>query len=100
MLAEILFRNHDTKKRLCLFDTFEGMPDADPDKDFHKQGDFADTSLAAVKRLVGHEDLVSYYAGVIPDSFSALESSQIALAHIDVDIYKSVLDCCKFISQG
>jgi O-methyltransferase len=97
MLAEILFRNHDTKKRLCLFDTFEGMPDADPDKDFHKQGDFADTSLAAVKRLVGHEDLVSYYAGVIPDSFSALESSQIALAHIDVDIYKSVLDCCKFI---
>lgn len=97
MLAEILFRNSNAKKRLCLFDTFEGMPDPDPDRDFHKRGDFADTSLAAVKHSVGHEDLVSYYAGTIPDSFSALEYSQIALAHVDVDIYKSVLECCKFI---
>jgi O-methyltransferase len=34
-----------TKTKIHLFDTFQGMPDADPEKDFHKKGDFGDTSL-------------------------------------------------------
>ena len=35
--------------RLYLFDTFDGMPEVDEEKDsFHKRGDFNDTSLQSV----------------------------------------------------
>jgi O-methyltransferase len=97
MLAQIIFEKNVANKRLCLFDTFEGMPETDPEKDIHKRGDFSDTSLAAVRERVGHDDLVSFYPGLIPNTFHGLEESDIALAHIDVDIYKSVSECCKFI---
>jgi O-methyltransferase len=33
----------------------------------------------------------------LPDTFSGLESHCIAFAHIDVDIYRSVIDSIKFI---
>ena len=97
MLAEIISRKSDGKKRLFLFDSFKGMPATSPTKDFHRQGDFSDTSLDAVRKTVGHDDLVHYREGFIPDTFQGLENSEIALAHVDVDIYKSVLDCCEFI---
>jgi O-methyltransferase len=97
MLAEIVFKKSKHHKRLRLFDTFEGMPDADSGRDLHKRGDFSDTSLAAVKDSVRHDNLVSYYPGFIPDTFQRLEDSKIALAHVDVDTYQSVLDCSRFI---
>ena len=84
-------------KRLYLFDTFEGMPVTDADKDWHKKGDFADTSLEAVTSYIGHGDLCVVRKGLIPATFTGLESAQIAFAHIDVDIYKSIIDCLQFI---
>jgi O-methyltransferase len=98
MLAEIIARvASGPKHRLHLFDTFSGMPDTDPDKDIHRRGDFGDASLDEVRGVVGHEELVLYHQGFIPETFRTLDSSQISLAHIDVDIYQSVLDCCRFI---
>jgi O-methyltransferase len=82
---------------LFLFDTFKGMPETSPTKDHHKQGDFSNTSLEAVRKAVGHEDFVQYREGFIPETFQGLENSEIALAHVDVDIYRSVMDCCTFI---
>jgi O-methyltransferase len=96
MLAGIL-RDHCSWKRLFLFDTFEGMPEADAERDLHKKGDFADTSLEAVAQYIGEPQLCVYCKGFIPDTFAGLESIKIAFAHIDVDIYKSVLDCLQFI---
>lgn len=95
MLAEILVRQSGS--RLRLFDTFAGMPEPDPTRDTHKAGDFADTSLEAVQREVRHDQLVSYHKGFIPDTFRGLDNSRISFAHVDVDIYRSVLDCCQFI---
>lgn len=95
MLAEIIANT--TTKRLRLFDTFSGMPETDPDKDYHRKGDFADTSLAAVKQRVGDKNTISYHQGFIPDTFAGLENETLAFAHIDVDIYQSVMDCCEFI---
>jgi O-methyltransferase len=97
MLAQIISEKSKDHKKLCLFDTFTGMPDTDQVKDRHRRGDFADTSLIAVREFVRHDDLVSYYPGFIPDTFRGLENSIIAFAHVDVDIYRSVLDCCQFI---
>ena len=98
MVAEILEKKSTGgTKYLHLFDTFEGMPSTDPERDFHLEGDFADTSIESVKAMVGHASLVKYHQGLIPKSFEGLEDRPIAFAHIDVDIYRSILDCCAFI---
>jgi len=97
LLAELLAERRATSSKLHLFDTFEGMPDTDPERDVHRAGDFADTSLAAVQKRVGRKNLVVFHKGFIPDTFKGMEDVQIAFAHVDVDIYRSVWDCCAFI---
>lgn len=93
LLAE---RLDDSRKTLRLFDTFGGMPTTGPE-DLHGEGDFSDTSLASVREHVGHADRVKYYPGQMPGTFDASDDSPIAFAHIDVDIYRSILDCCAHI---
>ena len=83
-------------RRVHLFDTFEGMPSTDPTKDEHRKGDFSDTSLEAVKRNLAGLENVQFYPGFFPDSAPPIASLRFSLAHIDVDIYHSVLDCCEF----
>lgn len=98
MLAELIDRAAATPgKTLRLFDTFAGMPTTDRGRDFHNKGDFSDTSLAAVKAVVGKRSFVEYEPGFIPDTFAGQASVRIAFAHVDVDIYQSVMDCCSFI---
>lgn len=96
MIAAFLKQNMPSK-RLFLFDTFEGMPETDENVDWHKEGDFSNTSLEAVADYVGYSDSCTFRRGLIPDTFIGLESAAIAFAHIDVDIYKSVIDCMKFV---
>lgn len=96
MLAALL-ADKGKSRRLFLFDTFEGMPETDAAEDLHKKGDFADTSVEAVTAYVGHGDLCVVRKGFIPETFAGLEPAQIALAHIDVDIYQSIIDCLVFI---
>jgi O-methyltransferase len=93
LLAERLSSNPRTFR---LFDTFEGMPETDSARDLHKAGDFSDTSLEAVRSVVGG-NFVQFHKGLIPATFSGLESARIAFAHVDVDIYSAVLACCEFI---
>jgi len=97
MLAEFLCLNARPEVKLHLFDTFAGMPETDRNVDVHKKGDFSDTSLAAVKQLVGIGERVEFHPGWIPESFQGMPDRPIALAHVDVDIYRSVWDCCEFI---
>jgi O-methyltransferase len=98
MLARVIADSpHGRGTKLHLFDTFAGMPETDPAKDWHKAGDFSDTTLAAVRARVGHDESVIYHAGDIPQTFSGLRDSLISFAHIDVDIYQAVTDCCHFI---
>ena len=98
LLLSDLIKSSNAKKKLRLFDTFEGMPTTNPDKDlFHNKGDFSDTSIEAISGLFEKTDNVELHAGYIPDTFKNLDESKIAFAHVDVDIYKSVLDCCNFI---
>jgi O-methyltransferase len=92
-----LLAEHGPAKKLYLFDTFERMPETDADRDRHRKGDFSDTTLEAVTRYVGHEDLCVVRKGFIPDTFAGLESARIALAHIDVDLYASIIACLQFI---
>jgi O-methyltransferase len=98
LLAELIeMQRASVGTTLRLFDTFEGMPETDKRVDLHNQGDFADTSLKAVHKLIGQRGHVVFHPGWIPETFGGMEDSIIALAHIDVDIYRSVRDSCEFI---
>lgn len=83
-------------RSIRLFDSFKGMPETDEKRDVHKAGDFADTSLEAVRSLVG-SDAVTYHAGFIPKTFENLEVDRIAFAHIDLDLHDAIYESCKFI---
>lgn len=82
---------------LRLFDSFEGMPATDNALDLHRQGDFGDTGLEAVMALVGAEPWIDFRKGWIPATFAGLEGASVRMAHVDVDLYQSVLDSCEHI---
>ena len=96
MLAAYL-KDHCPDKKIILFDTFEGMPPTDAEKDFHKCGDFSDTDVDSVRSFVGAGDRCIIKKGFIPDTFEGLEQATISFAHIDLDIYRSILDSLEFI---
>lgn len=82
---------------LRLFDSFEGLPETRNPLDLHSGTDFNDTSLEQVRETVGPEDWIDFRKGWIPASFAGLENARIRLAHIDVDLFQPILDCCEFI---
>jgi O-methyltransferase len=99
LLAWILASGNAEASRLHLFDTFAGMPKTCiPDRDYHKPGDFSDTSLGEVqKRLGRHASLCVFHPGVIPKTFAEVaDVAQYSFVHVDVDIYPAVRDCCQW----
>jgi len=84
-------------KTVHLFDTFCGMPEVNATKDnHHKKGDFAGTSLDAVQKYLADCLNVIIHPGFFPDTAQELSNRAFSFVHIDVDIYQSTLDCCKF----
>jgi hypothetical protein len=78
-------------KPLHLFDTFEGMPKVRADVDHHAAGDFADTSLEAVRQYLGGFKQIYFHKGFFPDSAKDLLPQPITFSfvHLDADIYES-----------
>lgn len=85
-------------KTLRLFDSFEGLPEPDSDKDQGLEaGLFKSASADAVRRLVGAGGVdLEMHVGFMPGTFAGLEDKRFSLVHIDVDLYQSTLDCCEF----
>lgn len=97
LIASVLKEKKDNEKKLLLFDTFSGMPaKADKDPSGHKTGDFKDVSLDSVKRYLDDFPFIDYYPGVIPETFVKVHINTFAFVHIDVDLYQSAMDCCRF----
>lgn len=95
--ARLLAELAATERRTVhLFDTFTGMPETDPDKDWHRSGDFDDTSESAVRAFLAGFPGVEFHAGVFPATATAVEDRRFAFVHIDADIYTSVRDSCEF----
>jgi len=78
---------HD--RHLYLFDTFSGFDARDlRDGDEHRSAQFQDTSLDAVRRLVGNETHTTYVQGYFPESLTpAAERATYAVVHVDCDLY-------------
>lgn len=89
-------------KSLHLFDTFEGLPDGTTKTEKIVYGKKRKKrqyhcSLESVSGYLNGYDNVSYYKGFFPDSAVNLDPKlRFAFVHMDVDLYKSTLDCLKF----
>lgn len=70
------------------YDTFEGIPEATNDLDnFHRKGDFS-ASFEDVKSACDRLPNITLVKGIYPTS-DTIRPNNIALAHVDVDIYES-----------
>jgi O-methyltransferase len=98
MLAQLIQdADTSTRRSLHLFDTFSGMPKTLKDRDYHREGDFGDTSLKEVAGRFSETAPVAFHAGLVPQSFAGLEQLRFSLVHCDLDIYQAVLDCASFV---
>jgi O-methyltransferase len=96
LLAKIIGgQNNLPKKTLHLFDTFQGMPEVNTEKDFHRKGDFSDTSLETVRSRLAIFPWTVLHPGTVPSTFQHISGTKICFAHVDVDIYESVFSCCE-----
>lgn len=86
-------------KELHLFDTFDGIPFADPIRDSHRQGDFKAEESHTKQNVLRHalHNLPYFHAGLLPDTFAGMEHSRIAFCHVDLDTYQSYKDCLPFV---
>lgn len=93
--AKLICEAKGTKK-LFLFDTFEGLPDIDQiDKSDWKKGQFA-SNIVRVKNYLAEYNNVFFYKGLFPSTAKPLVKHIFSFVHLDVDIYKSTLDCLDF----
>jgi O-methyltransferase len=86
-----------TSKRVRLYDTFSGFPEGtENDPSGHKAGGFGNASLQAVKAYLSDFPSVEYAPGVIPETFNHTDKETYCFVHVDVDLYRSVYDCCVY----
>ena len=91
-----LTANTVPQKKFYLFDTFLGMPETHPEFDFHKKGEFAQTSIDSVKEFLKPCRNIEFRQGFFPQTTKGLEDKKFSFVHIDVDIYQSVKDGLEF----
>lgn len=82
---------------IYLFDTFEGLPPTGDFDNYHKTGDFSDTSFKEVSAIFEPFPNVSVYKGCFPEENSeAIAGKKFKLVHLDVDTYQSHIECLEF----
>lgn len=94
-------------KRLCLFDSFNGLstPDVLDGSWWHK-GDLQSTVVDVTENLkpIGDYSFIDIYEGWIPDRFDEVEDRTFCFVHIDVDLAQPTLSAVEFfypkLSQG
>jgi len=90
----------DGTRILHICDSFLGLPAITWQDNFHRAGDFANTSEAQVSQ--GLEVLGVHFqihSGFFCETLPHLDHLRFSLAHIDVDLYQSVKDCLVFCYQ-
>jgi len=92
----LLLAKSNPRKHLYLFDTFDGMP-AVSEHDLHHKGDFKDTSIEHIEKLLIGCSNYSVHKGLFPqDTSDVIKDEQFSLVHLDCDIYSSVKESLEF----
>lgn len=92
----------DPSRILYACDSFEGLPETSPEDKVegggHSRGDFSDTSLEAVQKLLEPYKNVEFLKGFFPRSakHDVMEVMDYSFVHIDVDLYQPTLDSLNF----
>jgi len=89
-----LLKSTGQDKVIYACDTFEGMPDTNPDIDMHHAGDFSDTSAEPIMeraKSLGLDRHLVLVKGRFEDTLPNLRTGkQFALVHVDCDIYDAI----------
>lgn len=114
-IAEVGVYNGGSAKVICgakgnrplhLFDTFERLPNpTEMDEDYPTH--LADGDQPPLERVTNYLKAYSnvyFYKGVFPATAEATKDRMFSFVHLDVDLYKSTLDCLAYfyprMSQG
>ena len=88
-------------RNLYLFDTFEGLQNiSDVDthfgKKFWNENQFNNTDQKSVEKFLEKYKNVNVTKGIFPDSAEIIKELKFSFVHLDVDLYKSTIDCLKY----
>jgi O-methyltransferase len=81
-------------RTLFLFDTFEGFQSQDMENG--RDDRFKDTSVAAVKKLLGDTPTLRFRQGHFPETSIGLEGEKFSFVMLDVDMYQPSLEVFRF----
>jgi O-methyltransferase len=87
-------REYKPQSKVYLCDTFTGIALAGPNDNYHKNGDFGDTTKQHVNDLLQNQGLTNFtlLEGIFPyDTGHLINSDKISMLHIDVDTYAGYL---------
>lgn len=84
------------RKKIYLFDTFEGLPKTKKQIDSRfSEGDYP-SSYDDVKRYLSKYKNAYLIKGLFPSSANRIKNKKFSLVHLDVDIYQSTIDSLNF----
>ena len=87
------------RRRLCLFDSFEGLSEPDQTDGIHWQAGHLKGDLETLQRrlaTLGDTSFVEIFSGWIPERFGGVSERTFCLVHIDVDLYQPTRDSVEF----
>lgn len=82
-------------KALHLFDTFDGLPKPEKIDDCLSKGLFS-AALETVKKYLKNYRNIKIYKGLFPKTADPVKNRNFSFVHLDVDLYRSTLECLKF----
>jgi O-methyltransferase len=86
------------QRKLYLADTYEGIPYAGEQDNYHTVGMFSDAKVEDVISIFSGCENVEILKGIFPDSFTEeLKDEMFAVVHLDCDVYKSYIDSLAFL---
>jgi O-methyltransferase len=98
--SQLMIAASESRKKLLLFDTFEGLPESkgEDGKNWTK-GSLSDVSFNELKTSLGEGDF-EFYKGYFPESATGVPGdTKFAFVHIDFDLYQSTFDAVRFCYQ-
>lgn len=95
--SKLMLEGSDKKKKILLFDTFEGLPNVNDQFDNHwDKGKLGEVNINDIKKFLNEENF-EFHQGFFPESTKNVpEDTRLSFVHIDFDLYKSTIDALEY----